>query len=583
MKEFVKMTLAVICGFVVVNVVLFIFGIGFITALVSSSESTPIIPKSGVMVLDMSKFTLAEQSQESNPIEAIRGNGEVSVIGIWDAVQALKAAAEDPAVKYIYLKADGISSSIALNEEFREALSDFRQNSGKAIVAYTETPSTSGYYLASVADKIYMSPYIGATSMFTGVGAQMLFLGDLLNELGVNVQLIRHGKYKSAGETFVRGSSSKENLEQNQRMVDALWESMSGEIAKSRNISVSELNACIDELKLCLPQDWVDCKLVDELYGREEIKQKLADLAMCNSYKDLSLFSFADYVSAKTSLVAKVKDKSKIAIIYTNGEIVDGNAKSNVSGDRFASIISKVRADSTIKAVVLRVNSPGGSVVASEKIKAEINKFEGIKPIVASYGDYAASGGYWISCGCDKIFSDRTTLTGSIGVFSMVPELSKVAKKIHVGLETVSSNKHGDMYGLMRPFDSDELAYMQKSIEAVYDKFTTIVSEGRSIERDTVDEIGQGRVWAGADALGIKLIDEIGTLEDAVRYAAMLAGDENISNWSIASYPKPQTQIETVLELLGQSSDKEEVLLAKLKEYSSPKTLARMDMNYIIR
>ncbi len=583
MKDFVKMTLAVVCGLIIMVVIAFLLGFGMLGALIASGSGTPMIPKSGVLVMDMSSFMLGEQSEESNPLSSITGGSDVSTIGLWDAVQAINAAALDPAVKYIYLKTDGTLSDIAALEELRDALSDFRETSGKPIVSYVEAPTTGGYYLASVSDKVYMTSHIGGTSMMTGVSSQMIFLGDLLDRLGVNVQLIRHGKYKSAGEMFVRSGSSAENREQNQRMVDSMWESMAEKIAESREISVKELDAAIGELKLNLPQDFVECGLVDELLTRDELQDKLAVLAVEDDFDDVNFIPFADYVTVNTPVHNSKLDE--IAVIYADGEIVDGSGKAQVAGDRFAAVVSKVCADSTVKAVVLRVNSPGGSVLASEKIRTELDRLKATKPVVASYGSYAASGGYWISNGCDKIFTDATTLTGSIGVFGMIPDFSKIAKDVlHVGIETVSSHKHGDMYTLTRPFDQAEYKYMTDAIETVYERFVSLVSESRSLPVETVDSIAQGRVWTGADALTIHLADEIGTLEDAVRYAASLAGDPEISGWNVCGYPQPQSQMEKILSMVGKGgSDGTDVLLSSLKSLKTPQVLARMDGNFEVK
>ena len=587
MKDFVKMTLAVVCGIILVGLICMILGLGLLGSAVAASSGKPVLPKSGVLRIDLSKVTFGEQTLESSPFgdmdptALLSGGGSSrSVIGIWDAVQALDAAAADPAVKYIYLRTDGNGSSVTALGEIRAALSRFRA-SGKPVITYMEQPGTGSYYLASVSDKIYMTPALGVESQLIGVGAQMMFLGDLLGRFGVNVQLIRHGKYKSAGEMYTRSSASPENREQYQRMVDSMWESIGAEIADARGISLQELDADIEELKLDLPQDFVDNKLVDELLDRQGLQDKLAALAVVDKFKDIKWISFADYVSAK---VLPSKAKQKIAVIYAEGNIVDGNGRSGVAGDRFASVVAKVAADSTVKAVVLRVNSPGGSVLASEKIKAELDRLQEVKPLVASYGDYAASGGYWISNRCDKIFTNPTTLTGSIGVFGMVPDLSKTAKDIaHVGVENITSHKHGDMYGMFRPLDKDELAYMQSSIEAVYDRFTTIVSEGRDIPKDDVDAIGQGRVWTGSDALGIRLVDEIGTLEDAIRYAAVSAGEPDLAKWNVKGYPAPPGPMDQIFEMLGQGANKEDALVSALRRLSGPQVLARMDTDITIQ
>ena len=588
MKDFVKMVLAVICGILILSIVSFFLTFAMIGAMAAAGSGKPVLPKSGVLSLDLSKVVIAEQSQDGGSLGSVNpasllagGEAPADIIGIWDAVQAVNAAAEDPAVKYIFLRTDDNASGVTALGELRVALERFRTASGKPVVSYMESPGSASLYLASVSDKIYMNSSLGLTPQFTGVGSQMYFLGDLLKRLGVNVQLIRHGKYKSAGEMYTRSSASPENREQYQRMIDSMWEVLGATIAESRGITVDDLDAAIEGLKLRLPQDFVDCRLVDELLDRKGLEDKLATLAVVDKYKDIKWIAFKDYVDAK---VLPGKAKQKIAVIYADGEIIDGKGKTDIAGDRFASVIAKVAADSTVKAVVLRVNSPGGSVTASEKIKNELDRLQEVKPLVASYGDYAASGGYWISNRCDKIFSDATTLTGSIGVFGLVPDFSGTAKDIaHVGVESVTSHKHGDMFGLMRPLDAEEYDFMLSGIEAVYDRFTTLVSEGRGIPKETVDEIGQGRVWTGADALKINLVDEIGTLEDAIRYAATAAGDPDLAKWNVKGYPKPLSPMEQFLEMVGNAPKEEEVLVSALRKITKPQVFARMDTDIRIR
>ena len=550
MKEFVKMTLAVIAGLFIFGFVAFFLSFAMIGAVAALGESQPVMPREAVLKIDMSTFTLSEQSIEANPMDVLMAGGTaVESLGIYNAINAINAAAADPAVKFIYMKPDGLSGGTAQIEEFRKALVNFRK-SGKAIVSYIENPGNGSYYLASVSDKIFMTPHDGAMNTFTGLSSQMIFLKDLLDRLGVNVQLIRHGKYKSAGEMFVRNSSSKENLEQNTEMVESLWGTWASEIAQSRGISTDDLNALLNNLELNFPTDWVEHGLVDELLNYNQLEDKLCDLFVADKYEDVKGISLNDYATLKNTV--NFKAKKKVAVIYATGDIVDGDAKENVAGNRFAKIISDVRKDSSVYAVVLRVNSPGGSVLASEKIKAELDLLREYKPIIASYGDYAASGGYWISANCDKIYSNASTLTGSIGVFSMIPDLGGVVKnKLHVNITPVNSNEHSDMYNGFRALDKKELDYMQASVENIYDKFTKLVSEGRGMPVARVDEIAQGRVWSGADALGIGLVDEIGTIEDAINYAALsIEGVTGVQDVQVVGYPKPQTPMEALLESL---------------------------------
>lgn len=555
MKDFVKMTLATIAGLLFFGFVSMFMSIVMIGAIAALGETEPVMPREGVLQINMSAMTLSEQSQEADPFASLTGSSTITPVGIYSAIQAVNAAATDPAVKFIYMKPDGASAGIAQLEEFRTALENFR-NSGKAIVSYIENPTNAGYYLASVSDKIYMTSYDGGMNMFSGLSSQMIFLKDILDRLGVNVQLIRHGKYKSAGEMYIRNSASPENLEQNTEMIESIWDSWAGKIAASRRISTEDLNAMLNNLELNFPADFLEKGLVDELVTREGLQQKLCDLYSAEKFEDIKAIQFPEYVKVKSASTSKAG--KKVAVIYAEGNIVDGNEKQQVAGDRFAGIIEDVRKDSTVKAVVLRVNSPGGSVLASEKIKNEIELLQkrGV-PVIASYGDYAASGGYWISAGCDKIYSNATTLTGSIGVFSMIPDISGTLKdKVHVNITPVNSNKHADMYNMMRPLDKAEVDYMQASVERIYDKFTALVAEGRDMTVEGVDAIAQGRVWTGAEALEIGLVDEIGTIEDAIRYAALcIDGVTSLDDVQVTAYPKPLTAMESLLEtLLGDTS-----------------------------
>ena len=557
MKDFVKMTLAVVCGLFIMGIIGFFLFFSMIGAVASLGSSAPVMPRDGVLLMDMSKVALAEQTTEADPMQVIQGNA-TQTIGLWDAVKAIKSAESDPAIKYIFLKSDGLMAGLAQTEELRQALAEFRK-SGKAVISYIENPTTGSYYLASVADKVYMGNYKGGNNMMTGVGTQLIFLKDLLDKLGVNVQLIRHGKYKSAGEMFVKNKASDENLEQNTEMVQSIWKNLAEKICESREITMEQLDKTIDNLELNTPADFLSHSLVDELLTKEELKSQLTNLAVKESFSNVNFISLPDYITVLSTV--KPSSKDKIAIIFAEGEIVDGYEKQQVAGDRFASIIANVRADSTVKAVVLRVASPGGSVLASEKIKTEIDLLRKDKPVIASYGDYAASGGYWISNSCDKIFSDPSTLTGSIGVFSMIPEFGTTTKKLfHVNVTTVGSHKHSDMYSLMRPFDARENAYMQESVDNIYEAFIQNVSEGRDMPAEKVDEIAQGRVWTGSDAIKIGLVDEIGTLYDAVRYAAASAGNPETESWNIDTYPSPQTTLEMVMEMF--STTTEDVVLA---------------------
>lgn len=554
MKDFVKMTLATMAGLMVFGIVAFFMLFTVIGALAALGEQQPVMPAEGVLKIDMSELTLTEQTREADPFASLQGDGKtISAIGIYNAIKAVNAAADDPAVKFIYMRPDAVTGGMAQIEEFRTALENFR-TSGKAIISYIENPTNAGYYLASVSDKIFMTKHDGGINMFNGVSSQLIFLKDILDKLGVNVQLIRHGRYKSAGEMYVRNSASKDNLEQNEVLVGSIWDSWAASIAESREISAADLDNILNNLELVFPSDWLEKGLVDELVDLNGLEQRLCDLYVAEKFEDIKSISLADYAKLKNT--AELKAKNKVAVIYAEGNIVDGSGKQQVAGDRFAKMISKVRKDSTVKAVVLRVNSPGGSVLASEKIKTELDLLRQDKPLIASYGDYAASGGYWISANCDKIYANETTLTGSIGVFSMIPDLSGTIKnKLHITITPVNSNRHADMYNGTRALDKAETAYMQASVENIYDKFVALVAAGRDMTVPEVDNIAQGRVWSGTDALENGLVDEIGTIEDAIAYAALSVSESGLDDVQIVEYPKPQTTLDIILESFGSTEN----------------------------
>ena len=572
MKQFWKILLAVICGLIVFNLIVFFLFAGFAGSIASGTKGSAVLPRTGVLAIDLSEVTVTEQELPMDPIAMAQGNTQVTV-GLYKAVQAINIAATDPGVKFIYLKTDGSTTGISATGELRKALENFRR-SGKAVIAWTENLGTGGLYLSSVADKIYMSEYQGAGGSVIGLCAQSFYLKDLLDRAGVNMQLIRHGKYKSAGEMYVRNSPSEENKEQYDRMVAAMWETIGATIAEGRGIPFETLDRMVDNIELCIPEDFLEAGIVDGILTRDSLKRRLAALAVEKDFRDVAFIPFADYANAK--VIPNFRAKDKIAILYANGEIVDGKKPENVAGDRFVKEIDRIRADKGIKAVVLRVNSPGGSVLASEKIKAELDLLE--VPLIASYGEMAASGGYWISNNCDKIFSDPTTLTGSIGVFGLIPEASKTLKNVaHVGVYSAKTHKHADMIRLTRPFDQAEYNFMLRSIETIYDRFTSIVAEGRDMDKKRVDEIGQGRVWAGTDALGIGLVDEIGTLEDAVNYAASVIG---ASDFCVLEYPKPLTAMESIMASLGQTTEHDYVKV--FQKLTEPQVVARMPYQVVV-
>ena len=519
--------------------------LGMAGSAASASMKGKAAPKT-VSVLRIDKTcVVSERATEDFSAMGLMNRSVGNKISLLDAVRAIDAAAEDPAIKFIYMNTDGMMLSTSNTEEIRAALERFRA-SGKAIVAYAENHTVLSYYLASVADKVVMNA--DGEAMLFGVGTQAIFIKDLLDKLGVEVQLIRHGKYKSAGEMFVKNAMSDENREQMQAMIDATWNSIADEICASRDFTREQLDGWLNDLELEKAQTLLDRNMVDTIYYADQMKEYMCNLASVEIFEKIGFVSLTDYAPGK--LVQTTKSKDKIAVLYANGEIVtDGDTEQAIVGAKFAAEVEKVRKDTTIKAVVFRVNSPGGSVQASQFIRRELELLRQTRPVIASYGDYAASGGYWISAECDKIFCDNTTLTGSIGVFAMIPNLGSAAKKtLKVNVQSVSSHKHSDMMGGMRSLDASEQQYMQNAIENVYDEFLTIVSGGRDMAKEAVDEIAQGRVWCGRDAFGIGLADEKGGLVDAIAYAATAAG---LEDYKLVEYPTAKSTMERFMEMFG--------------------------------
>ena len=397
--KFLKSLLAAILGSFIALGLLFLLAIGMIGALIPAEETVSVAPSS-VLKIDLGS-TIGEQTV-SDPLDLssiVPYAGSTSSIGILDAVRAIDYAATDPAIKFIYLTNCGSSSGISYMEELRGALDRFR-TSGKPVIAYGENFSFGGYYLASVADKIYADEF--AANNILGIATTIIFLKDILDRFGVEMQLIRHGKYKSAGEQFIASDISEANREQNQAMVDALWKAAAGSICESREISLTDLDRMVNNLELNTAQDMVDAGLVDELRTVNGMEQELVTLSGAEKLKDVKMITLDKYIKARIKPDYKAKDK--VAIIYADGQINPDGSTEGITADKFQPIIRDIRADSSVKAVVLRVNSPGGSVQPAEIIRTELELLQQEKPLIVSYGTMAASGGYWISAGADKIW-----------------------------------------------------------------------------------------------------------------------------------------------------------------------------------
>lgn len=559
MKPFGKVVLGGCLGtllaFILVNLIFF----GVIGAAISSigKESQPTIPRNAILKVDFSQ-PIAEQGGEKFNFNPLAGSASMaSSLSLLNAIRALEVAATDPQVKFVYLKTDGLEMDIAQAEEFRNALLAFRE-SGKPVISYSQGLSAGNYYMASVADKVILNAY--GDVMITGMSSQLMYYKDLIDHLGIDIQLIRHGKYKSAGEPYIKSEMSQENKEQYETMLGTIWNVMAEAIAASRDFTAEQFNDWIDNLAITNAESAKEKGLVDELWYDDQVREYFRTLCDVKKVKDLKYVSLKDYATAKVK--PNVRAKEKVAVIYADGQIVmDDKGNGNI-GNNFAKEIAKARQDSSIKAVVFRVNSPGGSVQASAAIEREIALLKECKPVVASYGGYAASGGYWISCGTDKIFSDKSTLTGSIGVFGLIPSFGKALKKnVHLNVYEVATHKHGSLASGMSPLDPEEEAVMQNQIDATYEDFVSRVAKGRGLTTDAVDAIAQGRVWAGGDAIKIGLVDEWGGLTDAIRYAATMA---NLDNYQLVEYPVVTPVYDQLLASMNETGTEQDIRLPEM-------------------
>ena len=567
MKEFFKYVLATVTGIILVAIIMGILSVISLVGLAASSASTTNVEDNSVFVLSLSG-TLDERVAE-DPLTMV--TGEVSEnIGLDNLLKAIKKAKDKEEIKGIYIEAGLFSSDTpASTHAIREALLDFKK-SGKWIVAYADTYEQSTYYICSVADKIFLNP--DGMIDWHGLASTPYFIKDLLAKFGVKYQLVKVGKYKSAPEMMTADKMSDPNREQVTAYMTGIWEVMLKEVSDSRKIPVDSLNAYADRfVALADQQDYIKMKMVDKLIYTDEIKGEIKKMLKIDEKDDIKQLTLADMEGVK----GKKEEGEQIAVYYAYGEIVDSETGSlmdtehNIVANTVCKDLEKLTKDDNVKAVVLRVNSPGGSAYASEQIWRAVTNLKAKKPVVVSMGGYAASGGYYISCAANYIVSEPTTITGSIGIFGMFPDFSGLlTEKLGVKFDEVKTNKHAAFGTVARPFNAEEIAMLDQYIGRGYELFRKRVADGRQQSIEQIEEIAQGRVWLGNDALKIKLVDEIGGLDKAVEKAAKLA---KLDKYHATSYPEEQSWWSA---LLDQATSKgnylDEQLQATLGEYYEP-------------
>ena len=567
MKDFLKYVFATVVGIIVFTIVAGILGMMSLVGMIASGEATKDVDENSVLVLNLSG-TMEEQAEDN--IFAQYSGSIANTMGLQETLAAIQKAKDNEHVKGIYIEAGMFSADFAQIQELRDALLDFKK-SGKWIIAYGDIYTQGTYYLSSAADKVYLNPQ--GEIDWHGIGAQPMFVKDLLNKFGVKFQVVKVGKYKSATEMFTEEKMSDFNRHQTEVYINGLWNNICQAVSESRKVSVAQLNAYADSLiTFANQQDLIKMKMVDGLLYHDQIKAEVKKLMKLEEDKDINQVSIADMQNVKEKL-----DGKEIAVYYAYGDIVDSEDTGLMSGGGHQIVsgktckdLEKLMDDDDVKAVVIRVNSPGGSAFASEQLWRQITLLKAKKPVVVSMGGYAASGGYYMSCNANWIVAEPTTLTGSIGIYGMIPDFSQlVTQKLGVKFDEVKTNKHSTFGTIARPMNAEETAFLQKYINRGYTLFRKRVADGRKLTVEQVEEVAQGHVFLGQDAIKLKLVDQLGGLDVAIAKAAKLA---KLDEYHTQNYPAQRDFVEQLLEKAEKQSDTylDERMRATLGEYYEP-------------
>ena len=570
MKDFFKYVLATIVGIVILFVVMAILGAMSLVGMVASGEATKNVSDNSVLVVNLSG-TMEEQAGD-NTLNQFLGSA-ASSMGLQETLEAIQKAKENDNVKGIYIEAGSFSADYASLQEVRNALLDFKK-SGKWIVAYGDIYTQATYYLCSVADKVWMNP--SGEIDWHGMASQPIFVKDLLAKVGIKMQVIKVGKYKSATEMYTEDHMSDANREQTQAYINSIWKQITNDVSSSRKITVDSLNAYADRLVMFEGAEaQKKYKLVDALLYHDQVKAEVKKLLKLDDDKSINQLSISDMQTVK-----RKKDGEQVAVYYAYGDIVDSPSQGMLMGGGHQIVANDVNNDlqsladdDNVKAVVIRVNSPGGSAYASEQLWHQIEVLKQKKPVVVSMGGYAASGGYYMSSGANYIFAEPTTLTGSIGIFGTIPDRSELmTKKLGLKFDEVKTNKNAAFGTSSRPFNAEELSYLQSYINRGYQLFRKRVADGRKMTIEQVETIAQGHVFTGADALKIKLVDELGGLDKAIAKAAQLA---KIDDYYTNNYPAPPSIFDQLMNQAKGGNYLDDQLRVALGEYYQPFMLMR--------
>lgn len=546
MKSFLKYVLATFVGMLLTTFILSFIFIGILGVIIASQEKVVEVKPNTVLYLKLDKPIVDRKPVLPFYMQVMADRQQ---IGLDDILESIDKAAGDDRIEGIHLDLNYLSAGIGTIEEIRNALLEFRA-SGKFVTVYSDYLTQGAYYLASAADEIYFNPE-GFFS-FVGLRTQSFFLKGALEKLDIEPTLIRRGSFKSAGEQFTEKGYSDENREQLSKLINSIWDGVIGNIARERGLTVEALDKMADELKISGGSSALNYGLVDQLAFKDEVLDSLRSKTGMKPADEVRSVMFSDYIKAAPASRVKGAGKQKIAIIFASGEIITGEGDENTIGsDKYGRLIRKIRSDSTIKAVVLRVNSPGGSAIASEVILRELMLTREVKPVIVSMGDVAASGGYYISCMADSIIAQPNTITGSIGVISMFLNVEGFFNRYGITFDTEKTNEYSDFMSALRPPRPAEVAYWEMQTDSIYQTFLQHVSKGRDMKVGEVHAIGQGRIWSGTDAVDIGLVDKMGGIDDAIEAAAAMA--DLGEAYRLVEYPEQPDPLEQMLkELAGE-------------------------------
>lgn len=564
MKEFFQYVLATIVGFICVTAFMGIMSLIMFFSIMATSDTQPTVSDGSVLRIELNG-TVSERATE-NPFAELMGNKALASQGLDDLLKAIKVAKTNDKIKGIYLEGGLLSADFASLEELRKALVDFKQ-SKKFVVAYADQYTQGSYYLASAADKVWLNP--SGMLDWHGIASQPIFFTDLMKKVGVKMQVFKVGTFKSAVEPYILTEMSEPNRQQVQSFIGDIWQHFCQDVSASRKISTDSLNAFADRyVTFAEANDYVRLKMVDELTYIDQVRTKLQKLSQQDKVNFISPAELA-------KLDVPASSSNDIAIYYAEGTIVDvstqsplNSTQSEIVGSKVVSDLDKLAKDESVKAVVLRINSGGGSAYASEQMWRAVQQLKAKKPVVVSMSGMAASGGYYLSCGADYIVADKTTLTGSIGIFGMVPDASELlTDKLGLHFDVVKTNVSSDFGAMGRGFNAAESAAMQNYVNRGYRLFLKRVADGRKMTPEQVDKIAQGRVWTGNQALKIKLVDKLGTLNDAVAEAAKRA---KLQDYAICTFPAKTPWFEQLMNETTQRDYLEEKLQSALGVYYEP-------------